>query len=180
MKKLATLLLCVALVMGTMTMFASCATKDEGDGTIVVDVFWYWFGDTFLASVRGDMIAEEARFPYLNVTHHDSNNDQSTQLDQINTAITRGTDLLVVNIVNTAAEDVAMQIVRLGEENGIPVLFFNCEVSDAVINAINNAAFIGTDAAEAGVFQGMAIANFLLAGDNASRFDRTATGKSHM
>ena len=144
---------------------------------ITVDVFWYWYADTFLASVRGDMIEAEANFPNLNVTHHDSNNDQSTQLDQINTALVRGTDLLVVNIVNTAAEDVAMQIQDLGRQHNVPVLFFNREVSDAVINANADSAFIGTDAAEAGVFQGMAIAEFLLAGDNATRFDRNGDGQ---
>ena len=177
MKKSRLLVLLVALVFVLGAVAACGADEPEEDGPIVVDVFWYWFGDTFLASVRGDMEAEEARFPNLNVTHHDSNNDQALQLDQINTALVRGTDLLVVNIVNTAAEDVAMQIVELGEENGVPVLFFNREVSDAVINAIDNSAFIGTDAAEAGVFQGMAIANFLLAGDNASYFDRDGDGQ---
>jgi len=59
----------------------------------------------------------------------------------------------------------------------VPVLFFNREVSDAVINAYDHAAFIGTDAAEAGVFQGMAIAQFLLADDNISTFDVDGDGQ---
>ena len=45
----------------------------------------------------------------------------------------------------------------------IPVIFFNREVSDAVVNSYEKCAFIGTDAAEAGHMQGQMIADYLLA-----------------
>jgi methyl-galactoside transport system substrate-binding protein len=147
--------------------------------TITADVFWYTFADTFLAAVRNDMIELEADFPNLNVTHHDSVDDQSEQLQQIETALVRGTDLLIVNIVNTGAEDVAHNIVDLARDADVPVIFFNREVSDAVINAYDNSVFIGTDAAEAGIFQGMAIAEFLTTGDNLELFDVDDNGELH-
>jgi methyl-galactoside transport system substrate-binding protein len=43
------------------------------------------------------------------------------------------------------------------------VIFFNREVSDAVVNSYEKCAFIGTDAAEAGHMQGQMIADYLLA-----------------
>lgn len=144
---------------------------------ITVDVFWYTFADTFLASVRNDMLAMEAQFPNLNLTHHDSMDSQTTQTEQIQTAVMRGTDLLVVNIVTTGAEDVAMNIVDIARNADVPVLFFNREVSDAVIQSYDAAAFIGTWAPEAGQFQGMAIAEFLLEGDNISTFDVDGNGE---
>ena len=143
---------------------------------ITADIFFYRFADTFMASVRNDMMDLEYRFPNVTFRHHDANGDQSVQLDQMATAIMQGTDIMIVNIVTTGAEDVAMNIVNMGRDAGIPVLFFNREVSDAVINSYEHAAFIGTDAAEAGVFQGMAIAQFLLEGDNASIFDVDGDG----
>jgi len=168
MKKL--LVILIALCM--LASVAACnGGSDQYDGPLRVDVFWYTFADTFLASVRTDMIGLQAGFTNMTVTHHDSMDSQSTQVEQIQTAITQGTDLLVVNIVTTGAEDVAFNIVDLARNADIPVLFFNREVSDAVINSYDRTAFIGTDAAEAGVFQGMAIAQFLLQGDNISRFD---------
>jgi len=170
----------LTLLVASLAAFTACGGNDNaaaGDDRITVDVFWYTFADTFLATVRNDMIELQAGFPNLNVTHHDSMDDQAEQLQQIETAIVQGTDLLVVNIVNTGAEDVAHNIVNLARDAEIPVLFFNREVSDAVINSYEHAAFIGTDAAEAGVFQGMAIAEFLLTGDNLSMFDVDGDGQ---
>ena len=43
-------------------------------------------------------------------------------------------------------------------DRDIPVIFFNREVSDAVVNSYEKCAFIGTDAAEAGHMQGQMIA----------------------
>lgn len=43
------------------------------------------------------------------------------------------------------------------------MIFFNREVSDAVVNSYEKCAFIGTDAAEAGHMQGQMIADYLLA-----------------
>ena len=155
----------------------SPAAPQPADGPITVDVFWYTFADTFLAGVRNSMIEQEENFPNINARHHDSMDTQATQIEQIQTAIMQGTDLLVVNIVTTDAEDVALNIVNLAKNADIPVILFNREVSDNVINSYDKSVFIGTDAAEAGVFQGMAIANFLLQGDNASRFDVDGDGE---
>jgi methyl-galactoside transport system substrate-binding protein len=64
-----------------------------------------------------------------------------------------------------------MNIVDLARNADLPIIFFNREVSDAVINSYNKAVFVGTDALEAGHMQGQAIAEYLLEGDNLSKFD---------
>jgi methyl-galactoside transport system substrate-binding protein len=116
----------------------------------------------------------------LRITHHDSGNDQSRQTQMIQTAITQGTNLLIVNIVTTGSEDTAMNIVNLARNANIPIIFFNREVSDNVIRAYNRAAFVGTDADEAGYMQGEAIAKFLLRPENwtgnRSNFDLNGDG----
>ena len=82
---------------------------------------------------------------------------------RVDTAITKGATCLIVNIVETGSDDAAQGIVDKAKAADIPVIFFNREVSDAVVNSYEKCAFIGTDAAEAGHMQGQMIADYLLA-----------------
>ena len=87
-----------------------------------------------------------------------------TQTDQINTAITNGANLLIVNIVETSSPDAAQNAVEAAKTAGIPIIFFNREVSDdVVISSYDKCAFVGTDAPEAGHMQGKMIGEYLLA-----------------
>ena len=163
MKKIIVFTLMLAVLGGM--VFATGAGQSGSSGT-KVDVFWYTFGDTYLASVRNSMNDQLRSLPGLNVTHHDSENNQAVQTQKIETAITQGTNLLVVNIVTTGSEEAAMNIVNLARRANLPIIFFNREVSNAVINAYDRACFVGTDADEAGYMEGQAIANFLLKPEN--------------
>ena len=147
------------------------------NGNIKIDVFWYTFSDTYLTSVRNAMEAELAGAPNINYTMHDCEEDQAKQSQMIETAITQGTDLLVVNIVTTGSEEAAQAIVNKAKDEGLPIIFFNREVSDSVVNSYDNCTFVGTDADEAGYMQGKAAADFLLAGDNASKYDLDKDGE---
>lgn len=150
---------------------------DTGSKGIKVDVFWYTFGDTYLTSVRNAMIEQFDKLSGINYTMHDCEEDQAMQTQKIETAITQGTDLLIVNIVTTGSEEAAQNIVGLAQENDLPIVFFNREVSDAVVNSYDKACFVGTDADEAGYMQGQAAAEFLLAGDNKTKYDLDGNGE---
>ena len=147
-------------------VFASPGSDRGGATGTKVDVFWYQFSDPYLTSVRNSMNDQLRSMPGLNVTHHDSENNQAVQTQKIETAITQGTHLLVVNIVTTGSEDAAMNVVNLARRANVPIIFFNREVTNNVINAYDKACFVGTDADEAGYMEGEAIANFLLKADN--------------
>jgi len=137
-----------------------------------VDVFFYDYSDTYIGSVRSALESQlrmaNDKFSY---TFYDGASDQATQTEQIETAITRGSDLLVVNIVTTGSDEAAQTIIQNASDNGIPVIFFNREVSDSLVNSYDNCLFVGTDADEAGYMQGQMIAEYLLEGDNAQRCD---------
>ena len=126
-----------------------------------VGVFYYTYSDVYITSVR---TALDAALDGMGITYqdYDGNNTQSNQLDQVNTAISNGANLLVVNIVETSSPDAAQTVCDAASTAGIPVIFFNREVDDSVINSYDNAAFVGTDAAEAGHMQGEMIANYLI------------------
>ena len=130
-----------------------------------VVVFWYDESDVYLGSVRDAMNKE---FEALGITPDNqfAANNQTTQLDQIKTAIAGGADILVVNQVTSGAADTAEDIIAAAGE--IPVLFFNRAIgtdgSDVeVLEANKTIAFIGTDAPAAGHMQGKMIGEYVVA-----------------
>ena len=127
-----------------------------------VDVFYYNYADVYISSVRASM---DEQFAALGIEpeNWDAAGSQPTQTDQVNTAITAGSDLLIVNIVETSTSDPAKDIVEAARSAGIPVIFFNREVADNdVINSYDKCAFVGTNAPDAGHMQGEMIGNYLL------------------
>ena len=154
MKKILCLLLVLMLICPTLT---ACAARRSAD----VHVFYYTYSDPYISTVRSslDGLLRSAGISYQD---HDSNNSQTTQTEQVQTAITKGAKLLLVNVVTTGSDDAASGIVSLAKKANIPVIFFNREVSDAVVNSYDKCVFVGTDAAEAGYLQGDMIGDYLL------------------
>lgn len=142
-------------------------TTDTGaqDSGLKVGVFYYAFSDTYISTVRTALDAELSA-KGITFQNFDGNNNQTTQNEQIQTAITDGYNLLVVNMVTSGSPDVANEILSLAGD--VPVVFFNraIEAEGAegdVLGAHDNISFIGTDAPEAGHLQGQMIGEFLLA-----------------
>ncbi|MDO4799183.1 MAG: galactose ABC transporter substrate-binding protein [Bacillota bacterium] len=138
-----------------------------------VDVFIYNFSDTYIGTVR-DSIESQLKGLNVNYTFHDAANMQDTQNSQIDTAIAKGTNLLVVNIVETGSGEV---VVNKAKDAGIPIIFFNREVADDVIKAYDKAVFVGTDPDQAGYMQGELVANILLAEGAWDKADLNKDGK---
>ena len=147
-----------AAVVLSLTLFTACA---GGKKSADVHVFYYTYSDTYITSVRS---ALNKAFSEKNISYqdYDSNSNQTTQTEQVQTAITKGAKVIVVNIVNTGSNDAANGIVSLAKNAGIPVIFFNREVSDDVVNSYEKCAFVGTNAPEAGHMQGQMVGEYLL------------------
>ena len=140
-------------------------TTVENTSELKVGVFYYTFADTYISSVR---TALDAQLDSLGVAYQnfDGNNNQTTQNEQIQTALTDGYNLLVVNMVTSGSPDVANEIISMA--NGTPVIFFNRAIEadgneGTVLNANATISFIGTDAPEAGHLQGKMVGEYLLA-----------------
>ena len=169
MKKKLALILAAAMMIG---LIAGCSNNTpSGSGTpsggggadaMRVDVFYYDFSDVYISTVRAAM-DEQLKAMGIEPNNWDAAGSQPTQTDQVNTAITAGSDLLIVNIVETATSSPAQDIVNAAKSAGIPVIFFNREVADnSVINGYEKCAFVGTNAPDAGHMQGEMIGNYLL------------------
>lgn len=137
-------LLCAVLLL-PIALF-SCSRNKGAD----VHVFYYTYSDTYISTVRSalDRKLNEAG---LGFQDYDAAGNQTTQTEQIRTAITKGAKVLLVNIVNTGSDDAASEIVGLARDAGVPLIFFNREVSDSVISSYDKCAFVGTRAVEAGI-----------------------------
>lgn len=160
MKKILAIALAIVMVFG----LVACGNAGNTSGKTKVSVFWYDESDVYLSSVR-DALNKELDALGVDYDNQFAGNDQSKQLDQINTAITAGSNLLVVNLVTSGDADSAQSIIDAAGD--VPVIFFNRAVgkdgTDVTLLEKNaTAAFIGTDAPEAGHMQGKMIGEYLV------------------
>jgi methyl-galactoside transport system substrate-binding protein len=155
MKKLIAILLTLSFLTA---LLSGCARKNEDAD---VHVFYYTYSDPYISSVRS-ALDNRLKSAGIAFQDYDGNGNQTTQTEQVQTAITKGAKCVIVNIVNTGSDDAANGIVQLAKNANIPVIFFNREVSTAVVDSYEKCAFVGTDAAEAGHLQGEMIGEYLL------------------
>jgi methyl-galactoside transport system substrate-binding protein len=157
MKRIISYILIACVLLGIPAFATSCI---GGGGQADVHVFYYTYSDPYISNVRKSMdkMLSDAGISYQD---YDGAGNQTTQTEQIQTAITAGAKAIIVNIVNTGSDDAATGIVSLAKNAGIPVIFFNREVSDKIVKSYDKCAFVGTDAKEAGILQGQMIGEYL-------------------
>ena len=184
-KKLLAVLLCVAMVAA---MAVGCGggkdsgeSKDEGKKSdLNIGVFYYTYADTYIASVR---TALDKKLDDMGVKYqdYDGNNNQTTQNEQIDTAIQTGANLLIVNIVTSGSNDASTQIIDKAKAADVPVIFFNRAVEDekseegTILGSYEKCALVGTDAPEAGHMQGEMIGDYVV--ENFDTVDLNGDGK---
>lgn len=162
------------MMAGAMALSLAACGSSDGDTTASddpnagsagsdgeVSVFYYTFGDTYISSVR-TALDNDLKAAGITFNDYDANNNQTTQTEQVQTAISKGSKCLVVNLVDTASSDAAQNIVDMAKEKDIPVIFFNRSVDESVISTYDKAAFVGTDYEMAGKMQGDMIGDYVV------------------
>ena len=169
MKKLLATIMALALIFG-LTACGGSGSKDGGE----VAVFYYNYGDTYISSVRTamDKLLSDAGLKYQN---YDANNSQTTQTEQVTTALAKGSTLLVVNVVDTGSNDAAQNIIDQAKAKDVPVIFFNRSVDESVVSSYEKCVFVGTDYEMAGHLQGEMVGNYLV--ENYDKIDINKDGK---
>lgn len=165
--------LCLAVVLAV-SLAACGAGGDKPTAKGEISVFYYTYSDAYISSVRAamDKILTDAKLTYQN---YDANGSQTTQTEQVQTAIAKGSRAFIVNVVDTGSNDAAQTITDLAKQNNIPVIFFNRSVDESVIKSYEKATFVGTDYEMAGHMQGKLIGEYLLA--NYDKVDLNGDGK---
>ena len=101
MKKILSIILIACAILSLFSCFG---------GSEDVSVLYYTYSDTYISSVRAamDKALGDGGVGYHN---YDGAGNQTTQTEQVDTAITKGTRLLAVNVVDTGSDDAASTII---------------------------------------------------------------------
>ncbi len=161
MKKLLLALVVVAV------LFASCAGGASGKPKLGVTI--YKFDDTFMSGVRRAIEANAADKAELSIV--DSQNQQPTQNDQVDTFLTKKVKALAINPVDRTAAGV---IIGKAKAKNVPVVFFNREPLPEDMKAWDKVYYVGAKAEQSGTMQGQILADWWKANPAA---DKNKDGK---
>ena len=170
MKKILAVILTLAFALG----LTACGSGDGGSSDGEVSVFYYTYSDTYISSVRSamDKFLKDAGLKFQN---YDANGNQTTQTEQVTTALAKGSKLLIVNVVDTGSNDAAQNIIDQAKAKNVPVIFFNRSVQESVVTSYDKCVFVGTDYEMAGHMQGEMIGKYLV--ENYNKLDLNGDGK---
>ena len=177
LKKLLTAAVTFAMTISLVSCGGSSTGTDgnsSSSGKGEVSVFYYTYSDTYISSVRSSMdkLLNEKGLKFQN---YDANGNQTTQTEQVTTALAKGSKLLVVNVVDTGSNDAAQNIINQAKEKDVPVVFFNRSVEESVVSSYDKCVFVGTDYEMAGHMQGEMIGKYIV--DNYDKVDLNGDGK---
>lgn len=157
MKKWIKFLVLVAIVTGVVACGGNKENekgKESADKKSNVGVTVYKYDDNFMATVRKKM-EEVGKEKNVNLSIVDSQNSQSTQNEQIDVFLSKGVNVLAINLVDPAAGQTVVDKIKA---QNIPVIFYNKDPGVEVIKSYEKAYYIGTDPKESGVIQGELVA----------------------
>jgi methyl-galactoside transport system substrate-binding protein len=164
-------------VASSILLAAGCSDSTSGDSGKAKDdklpavgATIYKFDDNFMSYVRRAMAtAAEGK---VKLMLNDSQNDQSKQIEQVDTLIAKGAKSLAINLVDPKA---AQTVVDKAKAKKIPVIFFNKEPDASVLKGYDKAYYVGTTSSESGILQGELIADAWKA--NLAKYDKNKDGK---
>jgi len=141
------------------------ATSDVNIGSVV-----YKFDDTFMSSMRDAMTAQ-ATSVGAKLDIQDGQNDQSKENDIVNNFVTQGVNVLAINPVKA---DIIDPVLKSAQDAKLPIVFFNKQPSDAVMNSYDKAYYVGAKAEDSGTMMGQMLADYFQQNPTA---DKNGDGK---
>lgn len=129
--------------------FAGGAREDD---TITIGANIYSFADNFMNGVMKPELERYAEERGVNIEIVDSEGQQARLNDQVDVFITRGVDVLAINLVDPAS---ARSIIEKAQSAGIPLVLFNKEATEAgAMQIYDDVWYVGTQSRDAGIIQG--------------------------
>lgn len=133
------------------------STDTESDSsktgeTYKLGVLLYNGSDNYIGTVRQALQALDEADDSIELDIQDGQNNQATQLEQIDAMIAKQVDGLLINIVDFGSGQSVKEKVQA---SGIPTVFWNRDItSDLTAEDLASVIFYGTVAPQAGVIQG--------------------------
>lgn len=142
----------LSLVLIAMVAFSTFANGQKEDDRIVIGANIYSFADNFMNGVIKPELEAYAEIKDVDIQVVDSEGQQAKLNDQVDIFITKGVDVLAINLVDPAA---AQSIINKARVAKIPLILFNKEATeDGVMDSYDSVWYVGTDSAESGIIQG--------------------------
>ena len=142
MKKLFSLVLCVALIAMCMGATAFAAEKDN----YVIGALMKQNADTFVKNISDAIVAHANELGNVTLDMQDAEGDINKQLEQAETMLTKGVDAVILNAVDVEG---SAPIVDLCLEAGVPVV----ECNTLTNNSDAATCYVGSDDVDAGRIQ---------------------------
>jgi methyl-galactoside transport system substrate-binding protein len=141
------------LMLVTVLLFAvTLAGCQSDDGVVTIGANIYTFNDNFMNGVVRPELERYAEEKGVELDLVDSEGSQATLNNQVDTFISKGVDVLAINLVDPAA---AGTIIEKAKDADIPLILFNKEATvEGVMDDYDKVWYVGTDSAEAGIIQG--------------------------
>ncbi len=163
-------------VLLVLTLLVSCGGGERPDHSLRIGVALYTQDDTFISALAQhlEQLAqdEESRIGQkITLLISDSRSNQTTQMDQVDRFLSRGCDVLCVNIVDRTA---AAVLVDKAEAENVPLIFFNRQPVDEDIQRWSQTYYVGASAQESGALQGQLVLDAW--NEDHSRWDRNGDG----
>ena len=126
--------------------------SDAADDSIVIGANIYSFADNFMNGVMKPELESYAALKGAEITIVDSEGQQAKLNDQVDVFITKGVDVLAINLVDPAS---ATSIIDKAAAADIPLILFNKEATEAgAMTSYDKVWYVGTNSAESGIIQG--------------------------
>lgn len=143
MKKLIAILLTALMVLS----LAACGTVNDTEVAILWDdAGTVQIPDSLINSIERAMYTKSIAY-----THYGANGSQNEQTQQAQSVLDNGCNVLLVKPVDAAA---AQDLVELAKSKDASLIFFGCEIDDAVVSSYEKCYCVSTDAKTLGTAQG--------------------------
>lgn len=141
--------LTILIVLMALPLFAG---GQQEDGAITVGANIYSFQDNFMNGVIKPEMERYGAELGLQLDIVDSEGQQAKLNDQVDVFITKGVDVLAINLVDPAS---AGTIIEKAKRADIPLILFNKEATEAgIMGTYDKVWYVGTNSAESGIIQG--------------------------
>ena len=145
-----TVLIALIILIAVPALIFAGGKKESGK--IVIGANIYSFADNFMNGVMKPELESYAASKGAEIQVVDSEGQQAKLNDQVDVFITKGVDVLAINLVDPAA---AMAIIDKAKAADIPLILFNKEATEAgAMTSYDKVWYVGTDSAESGIIQG--------------------------
>ncbi len=157
----------------TVVMADSEANMESADNIpINATVIWRAFDDQFQSGFRIIMQQQADSMGGINLEMQDGENSVTTAVNKLDTALTKGTDILAICAPDRESCETMAQ---KADAEGVPVIFFNMQPLDDTMNKYNDAYYIGAEASQSGEMCAQALINYW--NDNKDIADKNGDGK---